>query len=50
MSSSQKELIVQLSEEGISGSKNAELLQLNRFTILKFLNWFKVENKQSSGT
>ena len=53
LSISQKELIVnvQFSEEGASGSKIAELLQLNRFTILKFLNRFKssesVENKQN---
>ena len=53
LSSSQKELVVQLSEESVSGSKIAQLLQLNRFIILKFLKRFKssgvVENKQMSG-
>ena len=46
-------MVVQLSEEGVSGSKIAELLQLNRLIILKFLKRFKssgsVENKQRSG-
>ena len=53
LSSDQKELIVQLSEDGLSGSKVAELLKLNRFTVLKFLKRFKLcgstENKHRSG-
>ena len=48
-----KELIVQLSEDRLSGSKVAELLKLNIFTVLKFLKRFKlcgsIENKHRSG-
>ncbi|MCG8112906.1 MAG: IS630 family transposase [Candidatus Thiodiazotropha taylori] len=53
LGSDQKELIVQLSEDGLSGTKIANLLKLNRFTVLKFLKRFKlcgsIENKQRSG-
>lgn len=49
LDSTQKELIVQLSEDGISGSKIAELLKLNRFTVLKFLKRFRFSGSLEKG-
>ena len=53
MSTDHKKMIVKLSNENVSGSKLAELLGSNRFTIAKFLKRFKttgmIEKRHRTG-
>ena len=53
MSTDHKKMILKLSNENVSGSKIAEILGLNRFTIAKFLRRFKttglIENRHQTG-
>ena len=53
LTTEQKELIVRLSEDNVSGPKISEILGINRFTIAKFLKWYpmheNLENASRSG-
>ena len=53
LTTEQKELIVRLSEDNVSGPKISEILRINRFTIAKFLKRYRMrenlENASRSG-
>jgi len=53
LTTEQKELIVRLSEDNVSGPKISEILGINRFTIAKFLKRYRMrenlENASRSG-